>query len=145
MPNVIEREEPNTPNTFMSKVVSYVTLKRRIDDMTKESSEIKSDLSDLVDTEGEPDENGHLWLRLPESVDGVTALQRQRRVSQSLDEDTAEKLLKEKNLFERCYVMQPVLKEDEVMACLYEGLITEEEVDAMFPKKVTWAFITSKA
>ena len=145
MPNVIEREDPKAPNTFMSKVVNYVSLKRRIDDMTKESSELKSDLSDLVDTEGEPDENGHLWLRLPESVDGVTALQRQRRVSQSLDEDTAEKLLKEKNLFERCYVMQPVLKEDEVMACLYEGLITEEEVDAMFPKKVTWAFITSKA
>jgi hypothetical protein len=145
MPNVIEREDPSTPNTFMTKVVSYITLKRRIDDMTKESSEIKSDLSDLVDTEGEPDENGHLWLRLPESVDGITALQRQRRVSQSLDEDAAEKLLKEKGLFDRCYVMQPVLKEDEVMACLYEGLITEEEVDAMFPKKVTWAFLTSKA
>ena len=40
--------------------------------------------------------------------------------------------------------MMPVLKEDEVMACLYEGLITEEEVDKMFPKKVSYAFLTSK-
>jgi hypothetical protein len=144
MPNVIEREDPKDPG-FMTKVVDFITLKRRIDDMTKEQSSIKADLSELVDTVGEPDEKGHLWLRLPHEVDGYTSLQRQRKVSQSLDEDAAESLLKEKGLYERCYVQQPVLKEDEVMACLYEGLITEEEIDKMFPKKVSWAFLVSKA
>ena len=97
------------------------------------------------DRVGEPDEKGNLWLRLPHEVDGFTSLQRQRKVSQSLDEGTATELLKEKGLFDRCFVMMPVLKEDEVMACLYEGLITEEEVDKMFPKKVSYAFLTSKA
>lgn len=144
MPNVIEREEPKDLG-FMTKVIDFITLKRRIDDMTKESSAIKAELSDLVDTEGEPDENGHLWLRLPHEVDGYTSLQRQRRVSQSLDQETAEELLKKKGLYDRCFVMEPVLKEDEVMACLYEGLLTEEEIDEMFPKKVSWAFIPSKA
>lgn len=144
MPKVIEKENPKDPG-FMTKVVEFVTLRRRIDDMTKQQSAIKSELSELVETEGEPDEKGNLWLRLPHEVDGFTALQRQRKVSQSLDEDVATELLKTKGLYDRCYTMLPVLKEDEVMACLYEGLLTEEEVDSMFPKKVTWAFLTSKA
>jgi hypothetical protein len=41
--------------------------------------------------------------------------------------------------------MEPVLNEDQVMACLYEGLLTEEDVDSMFPKKIIWAFIPSKS
>jgi hypothetical protein len=41
--------------------------------------------------------------------------------------------------------MVPMLDEAEVMACLYEGLLTEEEIDEMFPKKVSYAFLTSKA
>lgn len=144
MPKVIERENPKDPG-FMTKVVEFITLRSRIDDMSKQQSAIKSELSELVDTEGEPDEKGNLWLRLPHEVDGFTALQRQRKVSQSLDEDVALQILKDKGLYDRCFTMMPILKEDEVMACLYEGLLTEEEVDSMFPKKVSWAFLTSKA
>ena len=36
--------------------------------------------------------------------------------------------------------MVPVLVESEVMACLYDGLLTEEEIDEMFPKSVSYAF-----
>ena len=144
MPKVIERENPKDPG-FMTKVVEFITLRSRIDDMSKQQSAIKSELSELVDTVGEPDEKGNLWLRLPHEVDGFTALQRQRKVSQSLDEDVALQILKDKGLYDRCFTMMPILKEDEVMACLYEGLLTEEEVDSMFPKKVSWAFLTSKA
>lgn len=144
MPNVIERQDPQDPG-FMPKVSQFISLRSRIDDLSKERDSIKADLSELVDDIGEPDEKGNLWLRLPHEVDGFTSLQRQRKVSQSLDEGTATELLKEKGLFDRCFVMMPVLKEDEVMACLYEGLITEEEVDKMFPKKVSYAFLTSKA
>jgi hypothetical protein len=39
----------------------------------------------------------------------------------------------------------PVLDEDADMACLYEGLLSEEDVDTMFPKKITWAFVPSKS
>jgi hypothetical protein len=144
MPNVIERQDPQDQG-FMPKVSEFISLRSRIDDMSKQRDSIKADLSELVDTVGEPDEKGNLWLRLPHEVDGFTSLQRQRKVSQSLDEDTAVELLKAKGLYDRCYAMLPVLKEDEVMACLYEGLITEEEVDKMFPKKVSYAFLTSKA
>ena len=143
MPKVIKREVSEVPS-IITKVTDYLSLKRRIDDLSKESNKIKSELSDLVDVEGEPDEKGHLWYKLPQEVDGVTSLQRQRRISQSLDENVAETLLKNKGIYDRCYKMVPTLDESEVMACLYDGLLTEEEIDAMFPKTVSYAFYTSK-
>jgi hypothetical protein len=118
--------------------------KKTIDDITKDVNSLKSDLADLVDATGEADDRGHVWLPLPEVVDGYASLQRQRRVSQRLDEETAEQILKDKNLYDRCYEKVPVLNENEVMNCLYEGLLSEEEVDKMFPKSISWALIPVK-
>jgi hypothetical protein len=145
MPKVIEREAPKEGNPIIAKVRKYVSLRARIEDLTKEQSTLKSELSDLVDNEGTPDEKGHIWYSLPEEVDGYQSLQRQRRVTQKLDEDTARAILKQKGLTDRCYKLVPVLDESEVMACLYEGSLTEEEIDSMFPKSVSYAFIPSKS
>ena len=145
MPKVIEKEAPKEGNSIVSKVRKYVSLRGRIVDLTKEQSVLKSELSDLVDNEGTADDKGHIWYSLPEEVDGYQSLQRQRRVSQRLDEDTARAILKQKGLTDRCYKLVPVLDEAEVMACLYESLLTEEEIDSMFPKSVSYAFIPSKS
>lgn len=126
-------------------VKQYMNLKRRIDDLTKEQIVLKGELSDIVDKEGEPDDKGHVWLQLPDEVEGVSSLKRERRVSQSLDMDAAILILTQKGLAERCIKPVPTIAEDEVMAALYEGKLTEEDVDTMFPKKITWAFITSKS
>ena len=145
MPKVVERNLPQEGNPIVSKVRKYVSLRSRIEDLTKEQSSLKTELSDLVDNEGTPDEKGHIWYSLPEEVDGYVSLQRQRRVTQKLDEDTARAVLKQKGLIDRCYKLVPVLDEAEVMACLYEDLLTEEEIDSMFPKSVSYAFIPSKS
>lgn len=144
MPIVIQKETPKEPDSLLSKVRTYIHLRSRIEDLTKEQSTIKAELTELVDSEGTPDEKGHLWISLPEEVEGYTSLQRQRKVSQTLDEEEATSILGEKGLSDRCYKMVPVLDEAEVMACLYDGLLSEEDIDKMFPKKISWAFLTSK-
>jgi hypothetical protein len=144
MPKVIHKTLPDQ-NSLTNKVRKFLTLKGRIDDLSKEQSELKNELSNLVDTTGTADEKGHIWLSLPEEVDGVISLQRQRRVAQKLDEEEARRILISKSLSDRCYKMVPVLDESEVMACLYEGLLTEEEIDTMFPKVVSYAFLPSKS
>lgn len=145
MPNVLPPSRNIEEDTgILGKVRKFVSIKRQIDDLTKEQSTLKTYLSDLVENDGEPDEKGHIFYELPEEVDGYVSLQRQRRVSQSLDAEEAEKRLKAKDLYSRCYQMLPVLDEDAVMSCLYEGLLTEEDIDAMFPKKESWAFIPVK-
>ena len=144
MPKVIEKDAPKIEDPFLAKVREFLGLRSRVEDLSARRDVLKSELSEIVDTDGEPDEKGSLYIQLPEEIDGYTALKRQRKVSQSLDAETAEKLLKDKGLFERCYIMEPVLKEDEVMACLYDGLLSEEEIDIMFPKRVSYAFVPVK-
>ena len=145
MPTIIPPERsPEETSEVLSKAKKFIYLRRQIDDLTKEQSVLKSYLSDIVDQEGEVNGRGHRVYELPEEVDGYVSLQRQRKVSQRLDEDEARRILEEKNLSEKCYRMLPVLDEDAVMACLYEGLLTEEDVDTMFPKTETWAFIPLK-
>ena len=144
MPNIIPPDKKPV-SSVLSKVQQFIAIKRQIDDLSKEQTQIKTFLSDLVDREGEPDDKGHLWYPLEEEVDGYRSLQRQRKVTQSLDPEAASRILEEKNLKDRCYTMQPVLNEDQVMACLHEGKLTEEDIDTMFPKKIIWAFIPSKS
>ena len=145
MPKIIPPERSvKEDKTLLGKVKQYITLKRRVDDLVKEQTVLKTELSELVDAQGEFDARGHRVLELPEEVDGYVSLQRQRRVSQRLDEEEAKRILTEKNLTNRCYKLQPVLDEDAVMACLYEGLLTEEDIDTMFPKTETWAFVPLK-
>jgi hypothetical protein len=38
-----------------------------------------------------------------------------------------------------------MIEEDAVMGALYLGELTEEEVDQIFPKTITWAFVPKKA
>lgn len=140
-------EQPTRlPETgVIGKVRKFISLKRQIDDLTKEQSLLKTDLSNMVDAEGEADDKGHLWYRLPVEVEGYVSLQRQQRVSKRLDEDVANRTLIGKKLKDRCYKLVPVLDEEEVLSCFYEGLITEAEVDAMYPRSITWAFVPSKS
>lgn len=120
-----------------------VYLKKNIDDLTKRQDVIKKRLSDFVDGNGLEDDKGHKWFDMPE-VDGYVGMQRQRRVAQSVDEAVCQTILGDKELMARCFELKPVLNQDEVLACFYEGLITEDELDMMFPKKVTSAFILMK-
>jgi hypothetical protein len=140
MPKVIKNEDPKPVNPLLAKVADYITAKRRIDDLTKANNKIKAELSDLVDTDGEPDEKGHLIYSLPETVAGVTALKRQRRVVQSLDQDAADRILKAKGIYDDCVTMVPVVDEGAIMAAYYEGKLTEDCIDEMFPKSVSYAF-----
>jgi len=147
MPEVIGKELP-TAETFGQSDLDtmykeYVHLKKNIDDLTARQNVIKKELSEFVDSNGLEDDKGHKWYDMQE-YGGYAGMQRQRRVSQTLDEAAAHDLLRDKDLTARCYELKPVLDEQAVMECLMEGLLTEDDVDTMFPKKVTSAFILVK-
>ena len=132
-------------NPLMIKVREFISYKKQIDKLSKAQDELKKDLMQTVEEIGEVDDSGHQWLHLPEEVDGYSALQRQRRVSQKLDMDAAEEILKKKGLYDKCVKMVPMIDEDAVMGALYLGELTEEDIDQIFPKAITWAFVTKKA
>jgi len=149
MPNVIGKENLPTIETvgvsdLESMFHEYVHLKKNIDDLSKRQDEIKKELMSFVDANGLEDDKGHKWYDMPE-YGGYNGMQKQRRVSQSVDENAAQSILEDKGLAERCFEVKPVLNEQSVMECVYEGLLTEDDVDTMFPQKVTNAFVLKKA
>lgn len=134
----------STENPLITKFRNFISYKTRIDSLTKEQNKLKEELNEYVMENGQEDDRGHFRVDLPEEIDGYTAIQRQRRVSQGLDMDSAILILTKKGLAERCIKAVPTIAEDEVMAALYEGKLTEQDIDTMFPKKITWAFIPVK-
>jgi hypothetical protein len=122
-----------------------VTLKDRIDSTVAIQNDVKEKLRNGLKELGEVDDRGHIVVELNDDVTGIKRVLNQRKVSKSLDMDIAEDILKEKGLHESCVTMIPVLDEEAIMAAYYEGLITEEDIDKMFPAKVTWALVMSKS
>jgi len=145
MPRVAKAaREIKTENPLVTKFRDFISLKSRIDGLTKQQNVLKEELNQYVIENGEEDERGHVSVALPSEVDGYTSIKRQRRVTQGLDIDAAILILTKKGLAERCIKAVPTVAEDEVMAALYEGKLTEQDIDTMFPKKITWAFVPTK-
>lgn len=120
------------------------SLKDRIDSLNSLQSEIKDQLRDGVKELGEADDRGHIVVEVNDDVTGISRVMQQRKVSKSLDISIAEDILKEKGLHDSCIMMVPVLDEEAIMAAYYEGKITEEDIDKMFPAKVSWALVMPK-
>lgn len=117
------------------------TLKDRIDSTLSIQNEIKDRLREGLKELGEADDRGHVVVEVNDDLTGIKKVINQRKVSKSLDMDVAEEVLKEKGLHDRCVMMVPILDEEAIMAAYYEGLVTEEDIDRMFPAKVTWALV----
>lgn len=125
-------------------LAQYKTLDEGEKQLAERKKQVRDTLSAYIEEVGEEDDKGHLVYDLGGSVAGYKQLVRQRRVKRQIDEHVAERLLGQKGLKDLCYRLVPVLDEDAVMKCLFEGLLTEGDIDAMFPTTITWAFVPLK-
>lgn len=133
--------EPQPMDVVESQVREYKYLKEQIDLLSKRQKQIRDDLMLLVENTGYEDDQGHLWVEFDDEIDGVGALQRQRRVSRSLDEESAEQVLTDAGVWDKCTELKRVVNEDAVMQALYEDELTESDVDSVYPPKITWALV----
>jgi hypothetical protein len=117
-------------------VKQYLALKKEADLLSERTAEIKKRLTADVEAYGEENDRGHLVLDVDDAV-----LTKQRKVTKNLDMDVAEQMLKKRGIYDRCIKMEPVLQENEILACVYTGELSEEDIDIMFPAKVSYAFL----
>lgn len=115
----------------------YKSLKDQIKFLTDRLGEVKERLNGAVKELGEVDGRGHITLELDDDI----KVTNQRKVIKVLDNDTAMKILTDKNLLDDCAPLVRQVDQDAVMAAVYKGQLTEDEVDSMFPAKVTYALI----
>jgi hypothetical protein len=126
-------------NTVKQTVKQYLSLKSEIDLLVDRSNTLKERLKTDVQELGKTDERGHVVLEMED-----VKLTNQRKVSKNLDMDIAEKMLREKNIYDKCVKMVPVLQENEILACVYTGELSESDIDEMFPAKVSYAFLVKE-
>jgi hypothetical protein len=123
--------------SLTNEAKQYLALKEQIKFLSDRQSEIKKRLNEAVQELGEVDGRGHITLELDEDI----KVTNQRRVSKALNMDVADQLLAERGIKDDCIIMIPTVSEDAIMAAFYKGQLTEEDIDAMFPAKVSFAFV----
>jgi hypothetical protein len=146
MAKVIEGEsrEFSDPNDITTQVKEYVQVKSSMEMLEARQKSLRSSIFEHIESNGEFDDKGNVFLELPYEIDGVARLEKQKRVTRKIDELTAEEILKENNLEDEVYETVRVVSEDKLMAAFYEGKITEDELERIYPAKVVWALTTKK-
>ena len=139
-------EEPrNTDETdLIARTKKYAFLKSQLDYLEKEQKALREELFAVLDGEGEVDDKGNVMIQLPKEVDGFNSIIKQRRVTRKIDELKAEEIIAAHGLEETLYKTIRVVDEDALMAALYEEVLTEAEVDEMYPPKIVWALVLKK-
>lgn len=142
----VKEEEPRVPaiDDLESQAKQYIFFKKQVEYFESELKSLREKLFEDIDANGELDGSGNLFVELSTEIDGVTMLQKQKRVSRKIDPQMADNLIVSKGLETELYKTIQVIDEDALMAALYEGKLTEEEVDLMYPQKIVWALILNK-
>jgi hypothetical protein len=147
MVKIIEPEEKidfSDPDNFETQVREYARLKATLEMLESRQKELRESLFTALEEKGFEDDRGNLVIELPSEIEGVVRLEKQRRVSRKVNEMVAEEIIAEHNLEEELYTTIRVVNQDAIMSALYEGKLTEDEVDRMYPPTVTWALRTAK-
>lgn len=130
-------------DTLKKYARQYVVLKDELGVLSNRQSELKARILAELDT-AKPNMNGHRVFEFEDQHMGEIKVTKQRRVSKALDMQVAEEILTRKGIKDACIKMIPTLDEAAIMSAFYEGHLTEEDIDSMFPAKESYALIINK-
>lgn len=127
------------------EVQQYVALKHEIDQLNDRVTTIKKRLTGYAEANGVPNEKGSLVFDVNDELTKTSAIVKQRRVTKTFNDTAAEEILKARGLYDTCIKTTTVLDEDAVMGAYYNGELTDDDIDTMFPEKVVWALVLEKS
>lgn len=139
-----EPREFANPDDFNTQVREYLQVKNTAEMLDARKEDLRKNLFSHLEGSGELDDKGNYFIELPQPIDGIVRLEKQKRTIRKLDEQTAEEVLKDNGLEDEIYETVRVVNEDKLMAAYYEGKISEDELERMFPAKISWALRTAK-
>lgn len=139
-----EPREFANPDDFDTQVREYLQVKNTAEMLDARKEDLRKNLFSHLEGSGEIDDKGNYFIELPQAIDGIVRLEKQKRTIRKLDEQTAEEILKDNGLEDEIYETVRVVNEDKLMAAYYEGKISEDELERMFPAKISWALRTAK-
>lgn len=145
----VTRRSAARPAGVAGKFAQFLALTNDVKTLTGRAGEIKKELMSFTEQHGEPDEKGHLLHTLADAVEvggqKFLGFMRQRRVSQTFNEDAAKTLCEAKGFAIDEYISVTEYVDQDKVARLYaEDKITEEEFDVLLEENITWAFVPVK-
>jgi hypothetical protein len=145
MPRVAKQESRviDKDNT-LSQAQQYIFYKKQVEFFQEQMKELREDLFSKIEESGETDDKGNIVFELPEEIEGVRSMMKQRRVTRKIDEDVAFDIIDEKGLRDKLIKTIEIIDEDALMAALYSDELTEKEIDEMYPQTVVWALVMKK-
>jgi phosphoribosylaminoimidazole carboxylase (NCAIR synthetase) len=146
MANLIPEEprEFSDPENFETQVAEYIRLKASMKLMETRTKELNKIIMQKIDEQGYEDGEGNWIIDLENPIDGFARLEKQRRASRKIDETVAEAITSAAGIEDEVYEMVKTLSEEKLMAAYYDGKVTEQQLDEMFPVTVQWALWTKK-
>ncbi|WP_409238330.1 hypothetical protein [Streptomyces sp. PA5.6] len=130
---------------FNRKAAQWALIRDRVETQQTLLDSLKDDMVEDLKEFGVRDDKGSYIIDLGRSYEVAgkkfTGLKYQKRSTRIADEDTAARLATEKGLYNRLFPAQPVFDAQEVYVLFQEGLLTEAEVDEIFPEETTWSFV----
>lgn len=158
MPQVVKRQLIDGPagaairNTtsvgsaarFQREFIQWTRMRPQYVTVTKRLDLLKAGMKAFVNDHGQLDDKGNRVLAFdePVEVDGVTYIgaRCEARKTTYLEEDEAERILRERGLYDDCTVTVISIDQDRVMAAYMEDKLSDADLGEMFSDKVVWAF-----
>lgn len=144
MARVKQKEEPSDAALFESRATAYLAAKAEADRYAKRATALANDLKARLDSLGTELDGGHFRFSFASPIGDFAGLKKERRVSRTLDEDRALEILQQRGVADQATKTITVIDEDAVFALLAEEVLTEKDIEEMFPAKVTWALKVEK-
>jgi hypothetical protein len=133
------------PQDIVNEVRQYVSVQDQIKLLTDRKNKLRDELLAVVTELGQEDGlKGHLFYEVNDGVSGISGIQKQKNVGNSYDEDAAERILKDKGLWEKCTKMVRVPVEDEIRAARFTEQLSDEDIDAIFPPTISYKLVIKK-
>jgi len=126
-----------------SNIRQYVGIQEQEKLLAERKKALHSVLTDAIDKHGEEDSKGNITLDIGDETIGVVSITKRKRTSMEINTDSAIPFLEERGL-DKCIKQVKMVEEDALMAAYYEGEISEEDMNTIVPKKVSYAFFVNK-
>jgi len=109
-------------------------------------AELKKVLMDALKIFGDPygTSGQHQTIEFPKAIRGITRFVRQSKVVNEVNEEAAEAIARRQGIYDRLFKPVMTLDDAAVLVALREGILTEADVEEIFPKKTIYAFVAEK-
>jgi ribosomal protein L17 len=131
---------------FLREAREMVLVREQKTRIANREAELKKDLMDALKIYGDPygTSGQHQTIEFPKAIRGIIRFVRQAKVTTEVNEEVAEAIARRQGIYDRLFKPVMTLDDSAVMVALREGILTDADVNAIFPQKTTFAFVAEK-